>query len=109
MYNLVVFASGNGTTLQSIIDAIQEKKLEANISLVVSNNPKAYAIERAKKANIQTYLIKEKNADKIDAELERYIIQIRYQFNCSCRIFKTYRKKTFVKIHYYQYTSFPTP
>jgi len=44
MYNLVVFASGNGTTLQSIIDAIKEKKLEANISLVVSNNPKAFAL-----------------------------------------------------------------
>ena len=69
MYNLIVFASGNGTTLQSIIDAIQNKKLEANILLVVSNNPNAFALERAKKANIPTYVIKEKTSDKIDEEL----------------------------------------
>lgn len=69
MYNIVVFASGNGSTLQSIIDAISENKLEANIPLVVSNNPKAFALERAKKANIPTYLIKEKDNEKMDAEL----------------------------------------
>ena len=56
MYNIVVFASGNGTTLQSIIDAIDSKELEANISLVVSNNPKAFALERASKSNIPTYV-----------------------------------------------------
>ncbi|MCI8620357.1 MAG: phosphoribosylglycinamide formyltransferase [Clostridia bacterium] len=69
MYNVVVFASGNGSTLQSIIDAIQEKKLEANIPLVVSNNPNAFALERAKKANIPIYVIKEKDAKKMDFEL----------------------------------------
>lgn len=69
MYNLVVFASGNGTTLQAIIDAINEKRLLANIALVVSNNPNAYALERARKANIQTYIIKEKDDDKVDDEL----------------------------------------
>ncbi len=69
MYNLVVFASGNGTTLQSIIDAIKEGNLKAEISLVVSNNPKAYALERAKKSNIPTYIIKSKIPDEMDKEL----------------------------------------
>ena len=64
MYNIVVFASGNGSTLQSIIDAIKSKDLEAHIPLVVSNNPKAFALKRAKKAKIPTYVIKEKDADK---------------------------------------------
>lgn len=76
MYNLVIFASGNGTTLQSVIDAISEKKLEANISLVVSNNPKAFALERAKKANIPTYIIKQKDTDKIDEELDNVLSKI---------------------------------
>lgn len=76
MYNLVVFASGNGTTLQSIIDAISEKKLDANIALVVSNNPKAFALERAKKSNIQTYLIQEKEPNKIDNELYEVLSKI---------------------------------
>lgn len=69
MYNIVVFASGNGTTLQSIIDAIEEKNLDAHISLVVSNNPKAFALNRAKKANIPSYVIQEKDPDKMDTEL----------------------------------------
>lgn len=69
MYNLVIFASGNGTTLQAIIDAIENKDLDANISLVVSNNANAFALTRAEKANIPTYVIKEKSSDKIDEEL----------------------------------------
>lgn len=76
MYNLVVFASGNGTTLQAIIDAIEEKRLLANIALVVSNNPKAFALERAKKSNIPTYVIKEKSNDKIDDELDSVLSKI---------------------------------
>ena len=76
MYNLVVFASGNGTTLQSIIDAIEGQNLIANIALVVSNNPKAYALERAKKANIPTYIIQEKSNEKIDSELEKVLSKI---------------------------------
>lgn len=76
MYNLVVFASGNGTTLQAVIDAINCGNLTANISLVVSNNPKAFALERAKKSNIPTYIIKEKDNDKIDDELNKVLSKI---------------------------------
>ncbi len=76
MYNLVVFASGNGTTLQAVIDAIKSDTLNANISLVVSNNPNAYALERAKTANIPTYVIKEKDNDKIDEELAEVLSKI---------------------------------
>ena len=73
MYNLVVFASGNGTTLQSVIDAIENKNLDARIVLVVSNNKDAFALERAKKANIDTYVIKSKTFEDIDAELVKVL------------------------------------
>lgn len=76
MYNLVVFASGNGSTLQSIIDAIKEKKLEANISLVVSNNPNAFALSRARESGIPTYTIKEKEPEKVDEELSKVLSKI---------------------------------
>ncbi len=70
MYNLVVFASGNGSTLQAIIDAIANKKLEAQISLVISDNPNAYALERAKISNIPTYVIQNrKDFTQRDIEL----------------------------------------
>lgn len=76
MYNIVVFASGNGTTLQSIIDAIESKNLNAKIPLVVSNNPKAFALERAKSSNIPTYVIKSKNPKEMDEELNDVLSKI---------------------------------
>lgn len=60
---------GNGSTLQSVIDAIENKTLNANVSLVVSNNENAYALVRAKEANIETYVIKGSKTDEIDEEL----------------------------------------
>ncbi len=70
MYNLVVFASGNGSTLQSIIDNINNNNLNAQINLVVSDNPNAFALQRAKNSNIPTYIIKNKNFNDRDLELE---------------------------------------
>lgn len=67
--NLAVFASGSGTTLQSIIDAIENKKLDAKISVVVSNKKDAYALERASKAGIPTYVINSHKTKEIDEEL----------------------------------------
>lgn len=64
-----VFASGSGTTLQAIIDAIKNKILDAEIVLVVSNNEDAYALKRAKEAKIPTYIIKSKNIKEMDNEL----------------------------------------
>ncbi len=63
---LAVLASGNGTTLQSVIDAIKNKELNASINIVISNTKDAYALERAKEANIKTYIL---NDYKDDNEL----------------------------------------
>lgn len=73
MYHLVVFASGNGSTLQAIIDSIQRHELEAQISLVVSDNPHAYALERAKANHIDTYIIQNKNFTQRDLELSNIL------------------------------------
>lgn len=66
---LLFLHHGSGTTLQCVIDAIQNKTLNANISLVVSNDPDAYALQRAKDAGIDTYVIKNKKTFEIDEEL----------------------------------------
>lgn len=71
--NLAVFASGSGTTLQAIIDSIENKKLDAKISIVVSNNPDAYALERARKAGIPIYIITSKGIENIDNELSEVL------------------------------------
>ena len=73
MYNLVVFASGNGSTLQAIIDNIKNGNLKAKINLVVSDNKNAYALERAKESNIPTYIINGTNKEDIDIELDNIL------------------------------------
>lgn len=70
---LVVFASGSGTTLQAVIDAIESKVLDSNIVLVVSDVPDAYALERAKNAGIDTYTIQSRKGSEMDAELEEVL------------------------------------
>ena len=73
MYHLVVFASGNGSTLQAIIDSIRNHELEAQIDLVVSDNANAYALERAKANHIETYIIQNKNFTQRDLELSNVL------------------------------------
>lgn len=47
-----VLISGSGTNLQSMIDAIEAKELDAKIQLVLSNRADAYGLVRAKKHGI---------------------------------------------------------
>ena len=51
---LAVLATGRGSNLQAIIDACRRKNFPAEIVLVFSNNPQAYALERARAAGIAT-------------------------------------------------------
>jgi len=58
--NIAVFASGNGTNLQAIIDAIKKGVIKARLALVVSNNPDAHALTRAKNAGLETFVLDHK-------------------------------------------------
>jgi phosphoribosylglycinamide formyltransferase 1 len=51
-----VLASGRGSNFQSIIDEIASQRLKAEIVLLITDNPSAFAIERAKKHGIK-YLV----------------------------------------------------
>ena len=56
---IAVLVSGGGTNLQALLDAEQSGILQSGeIVLVVSNNPKAYALERVAKAEVETAVIK---------------------------------------------------
>jgi phosphoribosylglycinamide formyltransferase-1 len=48
-----VLASGRGSNFQSIIDSIESGYLKAEIGVLISDNPEAFAIERAKKHRIE--------------------------------------------------------
>ena len=56
-----VLVSGGGTNLQAIIDSVASGVIKsAELSLVVSNNPSAYALTRAQNAGIATEIISKK-------------------------------------------------
>lgn len=57
MLKIGVLVSGGGTNLQSIIDSIEGKRLNASIAVVVSNKPDVYALERARKHSIRTAVL----------------------------------------------------
>ena len=61
MLNIAVFISGGGTNLQSIIDAIKEKKINGQIKLVFSNRKNAYGLVRAQNEKIDTFYLNRKN------------------------------------------------
>ncbi|HAK51188.1 MAG TPA: phosphoribosylglycinamide formyltransferase [Gammaproteobacteria bacterium] len=53
--NLGILASHRGTNFQAIIDACNEGKLNAKITVAISNNSNALALTRARKANIPAF------------------------------------------------------
>lgn len=59
---LVVLISGRGSNLQSIIDAIQRGELAATIRAVISDQPQAAGLERARQAGIPTRVLEYKGA-----------------------------------------------
>ena len=62
MKNIAVLVSGGGTNLQALIDAQARREINGGeIGMVVSSNPEAYALERAKQANIPSYILPRKN------------------------------------------------
>ena len=66
MMNIAVLVSGGGTNLQALIDAQKASKIiNGKITLVVSSNPDAYALERAKANGIKTAVIARKDFSDI--------------------------------------------
>lgn len=62
MLKIGVLVSGGGTNLQAILDAIDEGRItNAEVKLVVSNNPGAFALERARTHGIEAECISPKN------------------------------------------------
>ncbi len=54
---IAVLASGSGSNLQAIIDEIAAGLLPAELCLVISDKPDAYALQRAQKANVPTKIL----------------------------------------------------
>ncbi len=81
--NLAILISGSGTTLQNIIDKINDNSLNAKIQVVVCNSPDAYGIKRAEQNNIPTAIVQHKGRNQtktfsntIIKEIEKYPVDL---------------------------------
>lgn len=67
MKNIVVLVSGGGTNLQALIDAQNSGEIKnGRITCVISSNPNAYALERAKNNSIDTEVIRRKDFESFE-------------------------------------------
>ena len=73
---IAVLVSGGGTNLQALLDAQTKGILKSGqICLVISNNPNAYALERAKNAGVESKVVTKKEAGSQNA-FEQKIIDL---------------------------------
>ena len=72
--NIAVFASGNGSNFQSLIDAEKNGELQGQIQLLISDRPSSYAVSRGHKEGVSVYAFQPKDFDNKQA-YEQAIIQ----------------------------------
>ena len=75
MLKIGVLVSGRGSNFQAIIDAIEAKKIKAEIAVVISNVPGVMALDRAKKHGIKAIVIDSReHSDK--SSYEKQVIKV---------------------------------
>ncbi|MGB9612706.1 MAG: phosphoribosylglycinamide formyltransferase [Candidatus Margulisiibacteriota bacterium] len=85
MIKVGVLISGRGSNLQAIIDASDRGEISAQVAVVISNNPDAYGLERAKRHNIPTVVIDHRQyQDKNTYELEVVKVLKKYNVDLVC-------------------------
>ena len=61
MFKIAVLISGNGSNLEAIINACKKNLINGTVDIVISNNPNAYGIQRAKNHSINYKIIDNKS------------------------------------------------
>ena len=83
MKKIAVMISGSGSNLEAIMKACHAKNIYGEIVYVISNNPDAYGIERAKKYNIPVKIIDHKSytdRDDFDDALKEFLDNLEIDF-----------------------------
>ena len=66
MIKIAVFVSGSGTNLQSLIDSCESGFIPGRIGIVVSSKPSVMALDRARKAGIETAVVERKQYGSVE-------------------------------------------
>jgi len=91
MKKIAVFASGNGTNFQAIIDAIENGKLFAEIAVLVTDKPECFAVKRALNHNIPVFSINTNNYTSKE-EYEKKIASYLFEKNVSLIVLAGYMR-----------------
>jgi len=94
---LGVLGSGSGSNMQAILDAIETGELDAQIVLVLSDNPDGYILERARKHGIPTEIIdcggfKSKFPDDEQARVARMLLEAGVDIVCLAGFMRLVKK-----------------
>ncbi len=76
---IAVLASGRGSNFQAVIDAIEAGTIPARCVALITDNPKAYAIERAKKVSIPVVVVDYAAFPSREAYEEQLLVAMREQ------------------------------
>ena len=87
-----VLASGGGTNLQSLIDACEAGRVDGAVVVVVSNNSKAGALERARRRGIPAHHLSNYHFPD-DADLDRAFAELLRSYDVNLVAFAGYMKK----------------
>ena len=72
---IAVLVSGRGSNLQAIIDNIEKGTLSAELAVVISDQPDAYALERAKKHKVPALAVSAKGFKGKRNEYDALLVQ----------------------------------
>jgi phosphoribosylglycinamide formyltransferase-1 len=78
MKKIAIFASGNGSNFQAIIDEIEKGNLDTEIATLVTDNPDCFAAERARNHNIPVFSFIPKNyssKEEYEKEIAFFLIE----------------------------------
>ena len=74
MFKIAVLISGNGSNLEALIDACKKNIISGSIDIIISNNPDAYGIQRAKNHSVN-YKIIDNNRFKTREDFDRALVE----------------------------------
>ena len=76
-FRIAVLASGRGSDFQSIIDGVKSGQVDAEIAGLITDNPEAAAIERAKENGIPAFVIESKTREELDDGIKKKLDELK--------------------------------
>lgn len=73
MKKIAIFASGNGSNFQALVDASKNGELQAEVHLLICDNPNAKVIERASQSGIEAFVFMPKTFPEKSAFEEKIV------------------------------------